>query len=336
MLRLFNEEFQVMVIIKEQGKFLDDLEYLYHIDTNYMGFKGAVSAFCYWDGNLCLLMDVATSNEVGSTIKFIEENNIPYSKIIGITSTHYHFDHMGGATKLWEIINKKNTDFKIIVPQDTHDLLQNAENHLKGADTTFTGMVGTMDPAPENAYQIVKRDVDLPIDLDDGYSIRLISTPGHTPDFNAPTIFKNGETIFCFAGEAAGNQYQNNAPPVSSLTSMPPNFNFEVFLKSLEKIIALKPHSLGMNHFGAIVGAEECMAFLRDSENHVKAFRNDIIKCYQENHSTRYIIEKIGKKYFDDRGMLHPGAKIALTYGMMIDLGYRKSKYEKRLNYVDD
>jgi len=92
----------------------------------------------------------------------------------------------------------------------------------------------------------------------------------------------------------------------------------------------LRPYSLGMNHFGALTGESLCEIFLEDALTHTINFRNAIMDAYEIEPKVRFIINKISKTYFEDRGMLHPGSRVALTYGMMIDLGLRTSKYEPR------
>ncbi|MHA1727504.1 MAG: MBL fold metallo-hydrolase [Promethearchaeota archaeon] len=331
-----------MTILKHPGKITENI---YLNDTLQFGVNGVTTSFWYWDKKTLLLIDVGTSENVESLINslnlFLKEHELSYSNVYGVTGSHYHFDHMGGATELWKRLVKKNPDFKILVPKDMHNLIQDAEGHIKGADTTFRGFVGTMEPGPEEAFEIVKKDSDLPLDLEDGNKIRLISTPGHTPDYCSPTLFKDGEVVFCYSGEAAGNLY-HSSKIISTVSSMPSNFNFDVYMKSLEKIISLKPHALGMCHFGALTGKDECSFYLQDQKKHIVDFRNAVIKFYNEKPSVRYVIERMGTKYWEDRidpvdkANLMMNLKLALTYGMMIDLGYRESKYEKRLEYPEN
>ena len=43
----------------------------------------------------------------------------------------------------------------------------------------------------------------------------------------------------------------------------------------------------------------------------------------------------MGTKYWENRGMIYPGSKDALTYGMIIDLGYQENKYKKKYHIID-
>lgn len=315
-------------------------ENIFHNDTLQFGVPRIASSFYFWNGSICILIDVGTSDNVNTIIKTLKKNNVPLSKVKGIIPSHYHFDHGGGSLKLWRKMVEINPDFKIIVPQDMHDNLQDAVGHLEGARTTFGDFVGTMDSVPEEAYQIVKKDVDLPIDLKDDWKIRLISTPGHTADHCSPAILKNGKYHFIFIGEASGTLF-NSSKIVSLPTCMPPNFKNEDYMKSLSKLTELKPKNVGFGHFGGIRGERDGQIFLREHKKYMEEFRSEINRLYSENPSTRYVLENMGEKLWESR--IDPyysstplsvnffkNLRLALTYGMMIDLGFRQPKYEKK------
>ncbi len=321
-----------MPILTQPGKIHDNI---YLIDTLQYGIKETASCFAYWNNDICLLMDVGTSDSAKILMDTLENLEIPFSKVRGIVITHYHFDHGGGCSALWKRMVKKNPDFKIIVTQDNHDRLQDSQLHLKTAKSTFGKLVGTMEPAPEEAFEIVQKDVDLPIDLGQGYTIRLISTPGHCPEHCCPTIYKNSAPVFCFAGEACGALSQKSKL-ISTPTSMPPHFNFDSYMESCTKIRDLGAKYMGLCHFGAIKEQTDIITFIESHLQDMKRFRDAIIKAYKENPSTRYVVEQVisvwednyEKKSHSPEGFLQ-SLMLALTYGPMIDLGYRKPKYEE-------
>jgi len=333
------------MIFIEEGMFLKNI---YHIDTHQFGMRRITSCFLFWDGENCVLMDVGTSDNVNNLLNFLKKNQIPLKNVIGVVLTHYHFDHGGGSLNLWRKIVKKNPSFKIFVPQNTHDLLQNAEEHLKGAKTTFGDFVGTMNPVPEYAFQIIEKDEDLPFNLKENYKIRLISTPGHTNDHVCPVVIKDNKPQFIYSGEAAGTLF-NSSKLISLPTSMPPGFDFNKYMKSLDKIIELKAISIGFCHFGAIIDeldsinkTSDVETYLLEHKSYIQKFRQRIIELYNQNPSTRYIIENMEKEIWQDR--VDPNfyninsamdffkrLQLAITYGMMIDLKFREPKYEKKL-----
>jgi len=332
-----------MTLITDSGKFMENL---YLIDTEQFLNKRITTVFCYWDGENCYLIDIGTSDNVQTILRFLKKNNIPLSNVKGLFLSHYHFDHGGGAVKLWKLIHRKEegSKFKIITTKETKEKLQNAESHVIGAKTTFGNFVGEMEPIPaesvEDAYEIIPFDENYLLSLSENINIRLISTPGHCNDHCSPTIFQNGVPIFSFAGEASGNLY-NGSELLSQPTSMPPNFQFEKYMISLEKLIDLNPENMGFCHFGVILGNKGVQTFLAGHKKYMIDFRAAVIDLYKKNQSTRFIIENLKDYFFNDEKFIDPyyrkldnhtkflsNLRLALTYGMMISLGFRKPKYE--------
>ncbi len=308
---------------------------VYLVDTKQFSREQQTSVFIYWDGNVCLLMDVGTSNDIDMLFMNLDTIGIPIDKVIGIVVTHYHFDHAGGVPELWKKISKQNPDFKIYTPKDTYHKLQDAESHINGAKTTYGDKVGSICRLPENAYSLVEKDVFLPIKLADGYRLKLIAAPGHTDDHCAPTLFENDAPVFCFAGESCGALCRRSTP-VFMPTSMPPMFHFEKYMESCRKIVSLAPDVLGFCHFGVIVGKKEIANSLAQHQKDMVRFRDTVIRAYAEQPDTRYVVKQV-LKFFEQQGKLgcnesepnSPNVIFAVTFGMMIDLGYRKPKYEQ-------
>ncbi|MHA1521408.1 MAG: MBL fold metallo-hydrolase [Promethearchaeota archaeon] len=204
-----------MTILKYAGQISPNL---YMLDTMQFNLSHITTAFCYYDGQQALLMDVGTSDNVSEIIRSLRKNNIPLEEVKGITTTHYHFDHAGGVSRLYKKIIKKNPDFKIYTTKFTRDKIQNAVSHIKGATSTFGEFVGTMRPIPEpqveNAFHLLDGDMQIPLDFDTGVTIKLIPTPGHSPDHVSPAIYGNSKQYpdFVFAGEAAGTFYAETRP----------------------------------------------------------------------------------------------------------------------------
>ena len=332
-----------MTIITESGQFSDNL---FLIDTEQFSKKRITTVFCYWDGENCYLIDIGTSDNVQTILRFLKKNDIPLQKVKGLFLSHYHFDHGGGSTKLWKTIHRKEekSNFKIITTTETKEKLQHADSHIIGAKTTFGNFVGEMTPISieleGEAYEIISFDKDYTLSPSKNITIRLISTPGHSNDHCSPTIFRNDVPIFCFIGEASGCLY-NGSELLSQPTSMPPNFQFEKYMNSLEKIIDLNPENLGLCHFGVISGKMDIKTYLIGHKKYMIDFRATVIDLYKKNHSTRFIIENLKEYFFNDDKFIDiyyrklndhtnflSNLRLALTYGMMISLGFRKPKYE--------
>jgi glyoxylase-like metal-dependent hydrolase (beta-lactamase superfamily II) len=311
---------------------------IFLVDIHQMGMKHIASSFIFWDGTDCVIMDVGTSDDLLNLRRVLKKLEIPLEKIRCEVNTHYHFDHGGGSLALWNYIQKKSADpknFQIWASQLTHDLIQNAGPHLEGARTTFGDFVGKMDPIPEEGFRIINYDQDLPLDLQNGFSLRLLSTPGHSPDHACPTIYQDGKPYFCFTGESCGTLF-HSTKLVSLPTSMPPHFNFDRYIAGVKKIQELHCDCLGFCHMGAITTKEEAETFLAEHYAYMHNWRSKIFSAYAQEPATKYIIENT-TEFWQDRfdfgdpsHWLFRNLQLALTYGMMVGLGLRKPKYEQK------
>jgi glyoxylase-like metal-dependent hydrolase (beta-lactamase superfamily II) len=234
-------------------------------------------------------------------------------------------------------MSRINSNFKIYTNSLTKKLLQNADGHIKGAATTFGHFTGSMDFIPDEAFEITDVDSFLPVEFNDGAKIKLVHTPGHSDDHCSPTVYIDGNPLFLYAAEAAGTLYSNDLD-MSSPTSMPPNFKYDMYIKSLEKILSIKPEAIGLCHFGMVSGSGDVEKYLVKHGEFMKNFREEIIRAFNENPSTGHVLKstaylwenRFDKKLTSVKGSenFFKNLKLALTYGVMVDLGFRKAKYE--------
>ena len=322
-----------MAVIRKESS----LGNLHLIDTMQFNLNAITSVFCYSDGEKALLFDIGTSHNVDYVISKVNDLGIPSEKIAGITLSHYHFDHGGGCSELWKKMSAINSNFRIFTNNLTKNFLQNAESHVKGAATTFGPFTGSMDFIPDEAFEIVEPDSFIPLEFNDGAKVKLVHTPGHSDDHCSPAVYIDGNPLFIYAGEAAGTLHTNDGA-MSSPSSMPPNFKYEVYLKSLEKILSMKPEAIGLCHFGMVSGFNDVETFLMKHGDFMKIFRDEIIRTFNENPSTAHVLkntEYLWENRFDKELTSVKGSenffknlKLALTFGVMVDLGFRKARYE--------
>ncbi len=235
-----------------------------------------------------------------------------------------------------------NPDFKIYTGALTKEKLQKPGNHIKGASTTFGKFVGTMEPVPDDAFVIVPYDTYLPLRFNDGGRVKLLHTPGHTHDHCSPSVMIGDRCVFCFSGETCGTYYTEDVV-LTTPSSMPPNFSWGHYMASMEKVRSLRPEMMGFCHFGIVSGADDIDALFADHEKFMKDFREGIIRAFGEDGSTAHVMkatERLWKDRFGEGLLAMPGSenffsnlRLALTYGLMIDLGFRDSKYEERTAY---
>ena len=326
------------IITVDSKKFND---YLHHIDLKEFGTPKVLSSFIAEFDDCYLFLDCGTSIEIKRVLRYARQNDIPLSKVKYLVTTHHHFDHCGGMWKLYDKIKTYNPDVKILTNEKTKILLNDYESHLNRAKRTFGRFSGKMNPIDNEAFKIIKPTIDFNSNLEtmniiekftvNGIEIKLaiLDTPGHTHDHQSPIFIKNGEIDFIFFGEAAGTLYPTGEL-ITMPTSMPIYFQNKEYMETLEKLIKLKPLSAGYGHFGAVHGKDNITTLLLDNKSLMTEFRADVIKYYKEKPETRYVVNKISQKMVDRahvHGENHPinaNVMLAITYGMMMDLGYRK------------
>lgn len=311
------------------------------IDTKQFGLERITSVFCWYDGEKALLFDVGTSHNVESVLESLSGFGIPPEKLTGIVPSHYHFDHGGGSSALWHRMRGINPDFHIYTGILTKRKLQDPGGHIKGAITTFGSFVGTMEPVPDEAFVVVPYGSYLPVEFNDGCRVKLVHTPGHTHDHCSPSVMAGSRCVFCFSGEACGTSYTDDVI-LTTPTSMPANFSFSHYMESIGIVKALDPEIIGFCHFGAVSG-EHVPGLFGDHVKIMNDFIAGIKEAYSEDNSTAHVLARTEHLW---HGRISPAFRtvmgsenffqnlqLAITYGAMIDLGFRESKYEERTEY---
>jgi glyoxylase-like metal-dependent hydrolase (beta-lactamase superfamily II) len=328
-------------IITETGKIND---YIHLLDLREFGMPKILASFiCVFDDGVVIL-DTGSSLEVKRIWRYAKRNKIPLSSIKYIIPSQHHFDHAGGAWKLYDEIKKYNPDVKILTNQKTKELLNDSEHHLSRAKRTYKEFAGLMNSIEESAFKLINPSSNFtnnPNSLDfietfhkNGTEIKLaiMKTPGHTPDHQCPLFIRNNEIDFLYSGEAVGTIY-HSSKLVSMPTSMPIYFNYELFMNTLDNLLKLKsPLMLGFTHFGVINGKENVRYFMEEHKSFLMEFRSKVIQYYGEKPETKYVYEKLfpflaTRTDFPSTSLDDSALKdiiLAVVYGMMLDLGYRE------------
>ncbi|MHA1682252.1 MAG: MBL fold metallo-hydrolase [Promethearchaeota archaeon] len=304
---------------------------VYHVDLHQYGMSRLCSVFILETPECVLLMDTGTSDDIRAITRFLKKKDIPLGKVKYLVPSHFHFDHFGGGWKLWNKIKKYNPGVKVLTTKETMEQLQDTKLHMFRAHRTFGDFVGRMEPLPVDAYEIVKTDTDVTIPgLDSKQGFRLLHTPGHTPDHVSPVFIENGNTKFCFTGEAAGTLFHSQKL-VTFGTSMPPDFSYKNYMESLQKIIDLEPENAGYCHFGAVVGKENVMEALHENQEFSTFFRDFVMENFTKTGSVRAVVEKFmtdeaPKRTDLPRADLLVKILVALVYGQCVDLKLKDPK----------
>jgi glyoxylase-like metal-dependent hydrolase (beta-lactamase superfamily II) len=230
---------------------------------------------------------------------------------------------------------------KILTNEQTMELLNDYEFHLNRAKRTFGNFIGKMEPIEEEAFELIDpiedfqkiSDSDTRLKTfhvnDSPISLKIVSSPGHTPDHQCPLFIRQGEIDFIFFGEAVGTIY-HSSELVTMPTSMPVFYNHEKYMTTLHKLQDINAHLAGFCHFGVVKGQKNVNYIINEHKKFIQSFRKKVKQFYQHKPKTRYVVSQIMPhltKRTDLVGKEHLVMKnivLGVVYGMMMDLGYRK------------
>jgi glyoxylase-like metal-dependent hydrolase (beta-lactamase superfamily II) len=208
--------------------------------------------------------------------------------------THVHFDHCGAvpylknafigleaaaSQKAKDILKRPNA-VKLI-----QQLSQEAENVL----TEFDEASLVKDPFEPFEVERVLQDGDR-VDLEDGLTVRVLATPGHTWDFLSYYV---PEKKILVASESAGCALSSGTISTDSLA------DFGVYLNSLKRLASLDAQILCQGHRYVYVD-EDVAAFLQRSIGSALEFKAMVEESWlKESGDLERVLQKIRKIEYD-------------------------------------
>lgn len=204
------------------------------IDAKQYGILKAGAAYLVRGSRLALI-------ESGTAVFAAEtDDTLGRLPIEYIFLTHIHLDHAGGAGHLARL----HPGAKIVVHErgcrhlaDPSQLIAGVRN----ASPELFPLYGSPLPIPE--HQLLPVSGGEVFDLGNGVLLEVVATPGHAPHH---VCFLEQGTRTLFTGDAVGN-WDN---PVDVPLTVPPRFDLQKGLASLEALRHLKPDRLAFTHFG--------------------------------------------------------------------------------------
>ena len=197
-----------------------------------------------------------------------------------IIPTHIHMDHGGAAGELAEIF-----------PQAQVVVHPRAAIHLIDPSRLINGTIGAFGPDFEKRFgpilpvpeaQIKVPDDGETIDIG-GRGLTIVYAPGHIPHHIA--IFdQNTSSLFC--GEALGSVPIQEAPDFPLPSVVPPSFDMEDYLDTIEKLRNIKPRMLLYSHQGI---GNQPDKLIRCALDNTHAIGDIILKSLKEAESRNQI-----------------------------------------------
>lgn len=206
--------------------------------------------------------------------------------------THSHYDHCGAIPFLQE----KIPGLKIGATAHAAKILQKPSvvEMMRTLNSNFAKVFGDLIENENIPFNAVKIDLLLKdgdeLDFGEGWTVRVIETPGHTKDslsYYIPGI----KTVI--AGEAAGVFHNNGINPQFSSS-------YSDYMTSLEKLAALDMDILALGHRHILTG-DDIGRFLRDSIETTVSFKKSIDGYLDRfNGDREKVVETIFGKIYDE------------------------------------
>jgi glyoxylase-like metal-dependent hydrolase (beta-lactamase superfamily II) len=225
---------------------IQDLNGIYLLDTNHMGFAGTVGVYVLPGDDGFALIETGPGSTLETVKKGIALLGLALSNLKAVLVTHIHLDHAGAAGQLVQetgatlYVHERGAPHLI----DPSRLLSSAERIY--GDKMMT-LWGTLLPAPQEKVVALKGGEHLKVL---GHDIEVIYTPGHAS--HHVSLLLDGEAMF--TGDAAAIHFEGS--PVVRPALPPPEVDLETWESSIDKMLAAKPKRLLLTHYGEVKDAK--------------------------------------------------------------------------------
>ncbi|HEC63637.1 MAG TPA: MBL fold metallo-hydrolase [Candidatus Acetothermia bacterium] len=196
-------------------------------------------------GEGAALVEAGTSLAVPRILTALEELGISRGKVRWIFVTHVHLDHAGGAGVLVRQLPQARV---VVHPRGARHLADPRRllSSVRQAVGDRFPLYGEAIPIPEEQLYVPEDGEVFPVGK---HRIRAVDAPGHAPHHLC--FFEETQGLL-FTGDAAGLWLDGRLFPAT----VPPSFDLELSLATLERISALDPKVVCYTHFGPRSGAE--------------------------------------------------------------------------------
>lgn len=230
-------------------------ENIYLIDAE-AAFEPKVTSVYLVDEEVKVLIETGSPAAKDTVVKELRKLGVNPSDISYILVTHIHLDHSGATGALL----KEMPQARVLVhPRGSKHLIEpgkliNSTREVQGE--TVLKRYGLVVPADPVKIQTVEDNQVVP--LGRGQKLRIMFLPGHAPHHLCVYEDKNKGV---FTGDIAGLYIQELETTLPN--SMPPSFDLELNIQSIEKILSLSPEILYFSHFGTTRKVSNCLNFAR-------------------------------------------------------------------------
>jgi glyoxylase-like metal-dependent hydrolase (beta-lactamase superfamily II) len=224
-------------------------ENIYMIDDRLHAIPQAGSVY-FLDEDKKALVDTGPSTSSEFVIKGIKQIGRKPEDISYIIVTHIHLDHSGGVGTLLNFM----PEAEVLVHNRAVRHMINPERLVKSAleaqGEEWMKMTGEV--LPVDAHKIKPVYDGDTIVLSERQILTLLETPGHAPH---EVCIHESRNNGIFVGDAVAHHVAGT--DISVPITPPPNFDLELYINSLNRLMQLNAGRLYFAHFGASERVEE-------------------------------------------------------------------------------
>ena len=223
------------------------------IDTHQIR-SGLAASYLIGHAGHYAFIETGTSLSVPSLLQELDARGIDRAKVDYVMPTHVHLDHAGGAGALMQALPAARL---VVHPRGARHLIDPSKL-IAGATAVYGEdmmhrMYGEIVPVPESRVIVAAVDGkrDDVIDLG-GRKLVLVDAPGHARHHYAVwDALSRG----WFTGDSFGVSYRDfdyNGQHYLIPTTTPVQFEPEVWLQTLDRLLAPDPQYMYLTHFGRV------------------------------------------------------------------------------------
>jgi glyoxylase-like metal-dependent hydrolase (beta-lactamase superfamily II) len=277
-------------------------ENTYLIDVNMLGIAKVTSIFAVKGGKTALI-DGGTSPEAQGIIKSLRDCGLlPVDYII---ICHSHWDHHQAVPALLKEMSGKKVE--LLAHPKAIPLLKDPSK------VGYDFGMGSLLPI-KGVKPIKEGDI---VDLE-GVELEVINTPGHTPDSISLLDSKNRNI---FVSDAVADKIDKNDPCVPAI--MPPSFDPDTYVSTLEKLKKYDFESLCLGHYGMYYGPD-----VKDILDEARTMFELVWNFFDDNVDKLGDVGSIANNFIDPNSETIKRVEMAFalsTINWMID-GYKMFK----------
>lgn len=249
-------------------------------------------------GDKKALFDVGPRVAIPGLLSALSQAGVSPDEIDYIILSHIHIDHAGGtgtaigAMKNARVVVHERGRSHLVDPTA---LWKSSVEVLGQAAINY----GSYEPVPDS--RIIPAEEGMKIDLGKGMVLEIYLTPGHAAHHLSVFDRKRGVLL---AGDSAGvclNGFLR--------LNTPPQFRIGEYMKSLDKMAALRPDKLGYAHFGCYDNAIKRLDDIRKkiyscyeiAQSAVKEGKTDeeIVHIIRDKDKTLDVLDKMDKDTYE-------------------------------------